>query len=186
MKGWYGNKVAHSLASKGIKTRPDFFKKIPSYSSISEVYEILNKEQLNQYKELRDKYIHIAHNVTNKYTQKWGDCYTVNSTVAYWLRKHGFPVRILQIFGEFDKEIYDSEMGWTTRDAHVVVWYAETDIPEFDDGDVSIDWEDIEDFSSVLDEWGATMVSYDVQDDLGGEEDKILMNLLDIELEKIR
>lgn len=191
MKGWHGDRQAHSLASRGILTKQKgllskqkFYDKIEyeqsHYPEIGEIYNKLSEEELEKYKEIRQEYVDIAMSVTRRYPQKWGDCYTVNTTVAYWLRKYGFPVRVLQVMGEFDTEIEDPELGWTDRASHIVVWYTDTEKDEY------INWEDIEDFSTVLNEWDATMVEFAFDDDLGGKYDRILMKLLDIELGKIK
>ena len=121
--------------------------------------------------------IEISKGVCDNYPQRWGDCYKVNSTVAYFINRHMKEVvaKIWQVVVDTEDRIYDDEeVGYTNEVYHVMLTFNYNDdeyYPEFDD---------LVDFSNVF--VGKRETSYydgKVVDDLNGQENKKLMKLLE-------
>jgi hypothetical protein len=118
---------------------------------------------------LAKRLVNCAMEVTKSYPQKWGDCYKINSTAAYWLNskmpKYNWRFEIWQVKAHLDGEIedtIDNEKVMTNEPDHVVVY--DTIAHEYYD------------FSTVLEDF--QVFRYEFLDRLNGQEDKKLMSLL--------
>jgi len=127
-----------------------------------------------------DNLISIAKNVCDNYPQEWGDCYKINSTVAYWINKNlgEWRMRIYQVRAELDCEIYDDEeTGYTDEPYHVIVvdGHSKSDLSE--NGNFHPDRESKwYDFSNVfVGEREAEIVDIIYESELGGEVDDDLL-----------
>lgn len=127
-----------------------------------------------------EQLIAIAEKVCSEYPQKWGDCYKVNSTVAYWINDilKYFCARIWQVKVSLDREIYDDrDTGYSDSVYHVMLSF-----------DLSDDWPEFEtlyDFSDVFTgDREAEIIDGEVIDDLGGTQDKKLRSKLDLAYKK--
>ena len=131
-----------------------------------------------------DSVIEKVMKICHEYTQKWGDCYKVNSTAAFWLNKNinEWRYRIYQVEAHLDCEIYDDDIvGYTDEPLHVVVVDSFTGgIEKYKDmgfyPDDNSKWYD---FSNVFTGDRECEIEYLVYtDELGGEIDEKLLELL--------
>jgi len=160
---------ANEIYAEELAHKWHYKKEIPDWVSLYLAYEPAKNSNGQKTSTKVQHLIDKAMEITRNYPQKWGDCYKINSTAAYWLNKklpeYNWRFQIWQVKAHLDGEIedvVDGEKIMTDEPDHILVYDVMTD--------------KYLDFSTVLDD--VEVLEYEKIDDMNGQEDRKLMRLL--------